>query len=84
MQAETATSAPRAQRAAKCQTFPPLEAVNKPALTTLEAAYYLNRSAKTLRSWACYENGPVRPLRINGQLAWPLTEVKRCLGIASN
>lgn len=84
MQDETLSSATQAKRTRKGHSLPPLEAVNKPALTTLEAAHYLNRSAKTLRSWACYENGPVRPLRINGQLAWPLTEVKRCLGIASN
>jgi len=64
--------------------LPPLEAVGKPNLTTEETAYYTNRTPKTLRSWACYENGPIRPLRINGRLAWPVSEVKRILGIASN
>lgn len=39
-------------------------------LTTAEAAKVLNRAPQTLRKWACYENGPIRPIRINGRLAW--------------
>jgi hypothetical protein len=30
----------------------------------------LNRAPQTLRKWACLENGPIRPIRINGRLAW--------------
>jgi hypothetical protein len=83
MQAETLTRTTR-ERTTKGSHLPPLEAVGKPNLTTEETAYYTNRTPKTLRSWACYENGPIRPLRINGRLAWPVSEVKRILGIASN
>jgi hypothetical protein len=43
------------------------------------AAYWLNRSPQTLRSWACFENGPVRPIRINGRLAWPVGAIVRLL-----
>lgn len=60
----------------------PLEQVSRPNLTTAETAYYLNRRPQTLRGWACLENGPLRPVRINGRLAWPLSELRRVLGLA--
>ncbi|WP_420476241.1 DNA-binding protein [Noviherbaspirillum sp. ST9] len=49
------------------------------ALNTAEAAKALNRAPQTLRKWACLENGPIRPIRINGRLAWPLDEIARLL-----
>lgn len=64
------------------QQFPPLELVNKPNVNTAHAAYLLTRQQQTLRGWACHENGPIRPLRINGRLAWPVAELRRVLGIA--
>lgn len=39
------------------------------AVTTAQAAKALNRAPQTLRKWACLENGPLRPIRINGRLA---------------
>lgn len=51
------------------------------ALPTAEAAYHLNRAQQTMRLWAMNESGPVRPLRINGRLAWPVVELRRLLGI---
>ncbi len=48
---------------------------------TNAAAYYLSRRPQTLRGWACLENGPLRPIRINGRLAWPVSELKRVLGV---
>jgi hypothetical protein len=62
-------------------TYPPLDAVTKPNLTTHEAGYYLNRAAQTLRLWACHENGPIRPIRVNGRLAWPVAELRKLLGV---
>ena len=59
-----------------------LEEVNKPNLTTAEAAYFLNRRPQTLRGWACLENGPIRPRRIGGLLAWATAEVKILAGIS--
>ena len=61
--------------------FPPLETVNRPALDTAAAAFYLGREPQTLRIWACLENGPIRPLRINGRLAWPVADVRKLLGL---
>ena len=63
-------------------SYPALELVTKPTLTTSEAAYYLNRRPQTLRGWACLENGPVRPIRINGRLAWKTDDLRRLLGVA--
>lgn len=61
----------------------PLEQVTKPNLKTSEAAYYLNRAAQTLRVWACLENGPIRPKRIHGLLAWSTAEVKAIAGVTA-
>lgn len=62
--------------------FPPLELENRPTVPTEQAAYYLHRQQQTLRAWACREDGPLRPLRINGRLAWPVAELRRVLGVA--
>jgi hypothetical protein len=64
-------------------TFPPLETVNRPTVETASAAHYLNRRPQTLRGWACLETGPVRPLRVNGRLAWPVSEIRRLLGVSA-
>jgi hypothetical protein len=62
--------------------YQPLESVNRPAVDTAAAAYYLNRRPQTMRCWACHENGPIRPFRINGRLAWSVSELRRVLGVA--
>jgi hypothetical protein len=49
------------------------------AVTTAVAAKALNRAPQTLRKWACLENGPIRPIRINGRLAWAVDDIKRLL-----
>ncbi len=66
---------------AKVTHYPPLESVTRPTVPTEQAAYYLNRRPQTLRGHACMENGPIRPLRINGRLAWPVSELRRVLGM---
>ena len=61
--------------------FPGLSAVadGRDVLTTLEAATAINRRPQTLRKWACFENGPVRPIRINGRLAWRVADIQAIL-----
>lgn len=59
--------------------FAPLESVTRTAVGTDEAAYYLNRKPQTMRAWACLENGPIRPVRINGRLAWNVVDIKKLL-----
>ena len=63
-------------------TFPPLETVTRPTVDTAAAAYYFNRQQQTLRGWACHEDGPLRPIRINSRLAWKVSEIKELLGVA--
>jgi hypothetical protein len=48
-------------------------------LPTSEAAPLINRAPQTLRKWACLENGPIRPIRINGRLAWRISDLKTLL-----
>ncbi len=64
---------------AACHNFTPLEQVTRPTVPTDAAAYYLNRQPQTLRAWACLENGAMRPIRINGRLAWNVAEIKSLL-----
>jgi len=59
--------------------YPPLEHVTRPTVPTDAAAYYLNRQPQTLRAWACLENGAMRPVRINGRLAWPVAAIRALL-----
>lgn len=80
--AVTEHSAETSHAVSELQKFPPLELVNRPTVPTEQAAYYLDRRPQTCRSWACLDNGPLRPLRINGRLAWPVAELRRILGVA--
>lgn len=66
----------------QAKQFQPLECETRTAVETDCAAFHLTRKSQTLRGWACLENGPLRPLRINGRLAWPVAELRRCLGVA--
>jgi hypothetical protein len=49
------------------------------AIPTDDAAYHLCRKPQTLRTWACFENGPIRPIRINGRLAWLVADIKKVI-----
>lgn len=66
---------------AKVVQLTPLESEKRTGLPTAEAAAHLNRADQTLRLWASRENGPLRPIRINGRLAWPVAEIKRLVGV---
>jgi hypothetical protein len=68
--------------AAKTVQLTPLALETRSALPTSEAAAQLNRAQQTLRLWAMREDGPLRPLRINGRLAWPVADLRRVLGVA--
>lgn len=62
------------------EKFPPLHQEQRACVDTAAAAFHLGRQPQTLRGWACHEDGPLRPLRINGRLAWPVAEIKKLLG----
>jgi hypothetical protein len=63
-------------------TYPPLAVESRSAVDTETAAFHLNRRPQTLRCWAAYENGPIRPLRINGRLAWPTARLRELCGVS--
>jgi hypothetical protein len=65
----------------KTNQFPPLGEVTSPTVSTEAAAYYLNRKPQTLRNWACFERGGLRPIRINSRLAWPVAGLKELTGV---
>jgi len=77
--ATTQSIKPVATAAAHFQTFPPLALESRTAVTTEAAAYYLSRKPQTLRAWACLENGPIRPIRINGRLSWRVADIQSVL-----
>ncbi|NHZ35336.1 DNA-binding protein [Massilia sp. CCM 8692] len=66
------------------QKFSSLETETRSHVDTACAAFHLTRSCQTLRSWSCFQNGPIRPTRINRRLAWPVAEIKRLLNGGAN
>ena len=63
------------------ENFPELAAIarGRDVLPTNEAAPAINRAPQTLRKWACLESGPIRPVRINGRLAWRVSDLQTLL-----
>ncbi len=61
------------------QHFTPLALETRTAIPTDAAAHHLNRQPQTLRAWASAEQGPIRPVRINGRLAWRVSEIRALL-----
>lgn len=59
----------------------PLEREARSALPTDEAAAHLGRARQTLRLWACLQTGPIQPIRLNGRLMWPTSQLRRLLGV---
>lgn len=70
-----------AERYSPPAQFPPLDQELRSHVTTEAAAHYLNRRPQTLRGWACREDGPIRPRRLNGRLAWPVAGLRALLGL---
>ena len=53
--------------------------LDRPTLSTEQAAALLHRKPQTLRKWASSGAGPVRPIRIFGRLAWPTAAIRKLL-----
>lgn len=83
MQSATLRSADAHRVAPDPQRYPPLESEDRPAVETAAAAHYLGRRPNTLRGWACLNNGPIRPIRVHGRLAWPVSEIRRLLEVSA-
>ena len=80
--APTSEANARPSTSRKAIQLTPLAQETRTAIPTAEAAAHLNRARQTLWLWACKENGPIRPVRVMGRLAWPVADLKRVLGVA--
>lgn len=45
-------------------------------LTNREAATLLAMKPQSLRRWACYECGPIQPVRVGRRLRWRIKDVE--------
>ena len=80
---ETATHlSTEVSKAATGPHFVALDCETRIAVSTACAAFHLSRKPQTLRGWACLENGPLRPVRVHGRLAWNVADLRRLLGLA--
>ena len=82
MQTENHTSIEAMREAQAPQQFPPLELETRPTVNTSAAAHYLHLAPQTMRIYACRENGPLRPRRINGRLHWVTADIRKLLGVS--
>lgn len=81
---ETATHhSPEVRTAATGPAFVSLDRETRTAVDTACAAFHLSRQPQTLRAWACLENGPLRPVRVHGRLAWKTEDLRRVLGVTA-
>jgi len=91
---QTATAIPSAATLAHLEkhglkvgaTYLPLEEVTRTHVDTASAAYYLNRRPQTLRDWhhrGAFPTTGLRPLILNGRLAWSIPAIKAAMGVAS-
>lgn len=56
--------------------YPPLEQVTRSHIPTADAAYYCNRAEQTMRMWHCLQpKGAIRATKINGRLAWKVSDI---------
>lgn len=62
----------------------PLHRDSRTAVDTATAAAHLGRRPQTLRLWACLENGPIRPIRVHGRLAWRVADLRRLLQVEAH
>lgn len=76
---QTLNVEPGRANATRTNTFPPIDTEVRSHVNTVCAAFHLMRTPQTLRSWACYENGPLRPSRAGHRLYWAVADIKRVL-----
>ncbi|MDO8699196.1 MAG: DNA-binding protein [Rhodoferax sp.] len=82
LQTATHHNAPTAEQSTPPADFVPLHLETRTHVTTAVMCRHLGRKEQTARGWACHEDGPLRPVRVHGRLAWPVAEIKRVLGVA--
>ncbi|GMV00532.1 MAG: hypothetical protein AMXMBFR52_01880 [Burkholderiales bacterium] len=60
-------------------TYPPIKIESRTHVPTDCAPYHLLRALQALRIWACTDDGPIRPVRSHGRLAWRTADIRRLL-----
>ena len=72
------------KRIAAPADFVPLDLETRTHVSTAVLCRHLNRQEQTARQWASAETFPdgLRPLRVNGRLAWPVEGIRKVLGVA--
>ena len=65
--------------------FVPLHLETRTHVSTAVLCRHLNRKEQTARVWASAETFPkgLRPLRVHGRLAWPVSGIKAVLGVST-
>lgn len=63
--------------------FIPLDQETRTHVSTAVMCHHMGRKEQTARGWACHEDGPLLPTRVNGRLAWPVADIRRLLGVVS-
>jgi len=66
------------------QRFAPLAQEQRTHVDTATAAYYLLRRPQTLRGWHSHGEfaiSELRPLVLNGRLAWPVAAIRAAMGL---
>jgi hypothetical protein len=81
---ETLNEAPRTKKPRQRLPDDELKALHartgtEQTVPTEEAAAIIDFAPQTLRRWACYNNGPIKPRRIGRQLRWVVSELNALL-----
>ena len=81
----SAQTAHQSQQANQPTDFVPLHQETRTHVITAVMCWHLNRKAQTGRGWASSETFPdgLRPLRVNGRLAWPVAGIRKVLGVSN-
>jgi len=82
MQTATHHSTEARQAAKAAASFPTLTTETRTHVPTDCAAHWLMRRPQTMRGYACREDGPLRPIRVNGRLGWAVADIRKLLGVA--
>jgi hypothetical protein len=74
----------RAGASAAPADFVPLHLESRTHVSTSVMCHHINRKEQTARGWASAETYPpeLKPLRVMGRLAWPVSGIKKLLGVA--
>ena len=54
--------------------------LNKPLLTTEEAAPFLLVKPQTMLAWSCMRTGPLSPVKIGRRLGWRTADILKLMG----